>query len=234
MVRRRVLNFLAVLSLLLGVALAGLWRSSHRPHLYGIGHRWSVVSLFGQPFECACKSNDGHVELEWRRRTQPLPGPRFADWQAFVAWRSQFPRDARYARFGFAAYAGPFILYANTGTSMEGSVRGIIVPYWLPVILLAILPARLLRRSIGAYRARRGRRFQREHAPGPGLCRRCGYDLRATPDRCPECDELTEPRRVIEIAKGDHVADSRGPDPVSQRIREGRSPRGQPSGERAP
>ena len=38
------LNFLAVLSLLLCVALAGLWRSSQRQYLYGIGHNGSAFT----------------------------------------------------------------------------------------------------------------------------------------------------------------------------------------------
>jgi len=47
------------------------------------------------------------------------------------------------------------------------------VPYWSPVLLAALLPA------LWFYKWR--------HRPRPGRCLACGYDLRASSDRCPEC-----------------------------------------------
>ena len=52
------------------------------------------------------------------------------------------------------------------------------VPYWFLIILFFLLPALRL-----WHRTRRQ----------PGLCRTCGYDLRATPDRCPECGTAVSP-----------------------------------------
>jgi hypothetical protein len=49
-------------------------------------------------------------------------------------------------------------------------------PYWGPVLALACPPAV----AIGAILRRRTRRQS-------GHCPACGYDLRATPKRCPEC-----------------------------------------------
>ena len=59
--------------------------------------------------------------------------------------------------------------YNEYGTLIEA-------PFWLPVLLTLVLPI-----TLGILRAKAHRRNRR------GLCRACGYDLRATPDRCPEC-----------------------------------------------
>src|SRR4051794_19007569 len=51
---------------------------------------------------------------------------------------------------------------------------------WLLGLLLAALPGAVLARKFRRYMARR-------RAARGDLCRTCGYDLRATPERCPEC-----------------------------------------------
>jgi hypothetical protein len=58
-------------------------------------------------------------------------------------------------------------------------------PYWMPTVLFAILPGFM---SFSSLRRRLRRRYRRRH----GLCIHCGYDLRATPKRCPECGAEAE------------------------------------------
>jgi hypothetical protein len=50
------------------------------------------------------------------------------------------------------------------------------VPYWSVVLLLSVTPLWWLIRAVVHRRRRR-----------IGLCSKCGYDLRASKDRCPEC-----------------------------------------------
>ncbi len=49
-------------------------------------------------------------------------------------------------------------------------------PHWAPMLAAAVLPA------VGITRARRRQRRKRL-----GLCLKCGYDLRGSKERCPEC-----------------------------------------------
>ena len=57
----------------------------------------------------------------------------------------------------------------------------IVIPLWIPTLLFLTLTIAFMRGPL----RRRGRRRK-------GLCLTCGYDLRGTPERCPECGRRFE------------------------------------------
>lgn len=66
-------------------------------------------------------------------------------------------------------------------------LRVIVFPHWLPPCLV-LLPFGLLVRK-------HARRLER--ADNTGHCESCGYDLRATPQRCPECGRVPAARSAV-------------------------------------
>jgi hypothetical protein len=59
----------------------------------------------------------------------------------------------------------------------------ITIPWWQPALLLGLYPAA----SLCVFSVRRYRYWVRERRRKNGLCPACGYDLRGSTDRCPEC-----------------------------------------------
>jgi hypothetical protein len=76
-------------------------------------------------------------------------------------------KDAR-AFPGIRPGSGLYAKYSATGWEIA-------LPLWAFALLCAILPGWVVLHHLPVGQRR------------VGLCPKCGYDLRATPDRCPEC-----------------------------------------------
>ena len=182
--RRRLLNLLTALSLLLCVAAVGLWVRSY--------WRYDSVAVVDNTVErqgdhgvlwrsYAASSGRGMLRLmvedhEIRIRSdEPWPAPRQA-WELRRFAGNLAPRlDLTHGRGWLGISSGSGFGMGSGGSSHE---RYLTVPHWAVAFAAAVLAAPLVQRG-------RTRRVRQRHRAGS--CPTCGYDLRATPGRCPEC-----------------------------------------------
>jgi len=200
---RRLLNLLTLLSLLLCVALSVLWLRSSRVIDRLV---WSAVAGPEETRRSYIASGRGAVWFGRDRIVRPMTLARrlAAAAQSTPArerhWeRSTDPRDnvrpaalsddlRKWVGFPSDESEGAWLGFVHGEDTEESDVPLLpaacyrsytAIPYWMPLTAAACLPAaRLVHRSFRGLR----RRLRRA-----GHCPSCGYDLRATPDRCPEC-----------------------------------------------
>jgi hypothetical protein len=199
-------NALTVLSLLLCVASVALWVRSYWvedwaartdwriSYNYELQDGWTIWSdrgrLSGGTAYCfdgdaavltgleSSRSRELHEASAPVRPGTTLFGRGSGPPGEYDPWRRDQAKnaDSVWARAGFRRQM------TNVRVSRGGTrvyvVRenGLTVPHWLFALIFATAP---LLSALGILRRR-----QRKQA---GLCPRCGYDMRATPDRCPEC-----------------------------------------------
>lgn len=202
---RLLIHTLAWLSLILLVLMAGLWIRS-----YWIVDEWSWSSgkavaywpdwslrrdyeFRSEQGKCQWEietrgAADGHSLFMWSR-TPVDPSGVSNRWTIL-----HFPPRQLCTFFGFV-YANCRGLpdsfnYRPSVDQRTLDLAGVTLyqaPYWFPAILLAVLPAW---RAISFLRRWGDRRLAH------GFCPKCGNDLRATPERCPECGTVASTKAV--------------------------------------
>jgi hypothetical protein len=186
-VRRRLFTLCSALSLLLCVAVCVLWV---RSHLVGEQLRWESETTDPPTVVWAWSfaSDGGRAGVYFKREhVLSLSPQEYAGWRRMyqrypprTGWRREplnLARPPGFLGFGF--------LYENPGfqdvwakrAAVEADEFLLTAPYWF-LTLLSLSP------PLVYIAARRRRRRQRRRH---GLCLSCGYDLRASPERCPEC-----------------------------------------------
>jgi hypothetical protein len=174
--KRRLFNLAAAVSLVMMLAMVALWvRSYWRSYGWtgAIGTRVTDISvergiIFLERVSVASRSSiseDGWVSEPAATTAPYRDAGTVRDWKLLgFSW---FMTNGG-VQTPASGPDGVPIVWVTRPRSRVG------IPLWLLVLISSLAPMRWWLRH--------------RRAPAPSsFCRRCGYDLRATPERCPEC-----------------------------------------------
>ena len=176
----RLFTICLLLSLLCGLAIGVLWVRSYR---YSESIQWENARGTR-----SIRTVIGGVDVSYM----------IADWPSLL----NRPRKPRYIRETQQAGFNRLLLLSDTGENWidwqwhgfahyqysrrNGVVNAIwIVPFWAIAIATSLLPILWIMARWRSY-------INKRRAKRLGCCPVCGYDLRATPDRCPECGRVNQ------------------------------------------
>jgi hypothetical protein len=170
--RRKLFTLAAGVSAVLFLATVVVWVLSYRQPLgltrYGtrLDPWWTREDTFGVTagrfVQWTDAGNEGEVHVE-------MPARWYTVTDRTALWLNARPDGQTVQVLGFAWESCRF------APQFEGWYRVITFPCWFTALLFAIPPSAWVRAKV------------HRRAVRAGLCPVCGYDMRATPDRCPEC-----------------------------------------------
>jgi hypothetical protein len=163
--RRTTLHIFAVVSLLAAMAVLWAWRRSDS-HLVGVNVWWPMPQFGG------VYAYRGALYLDTGRFIGTRQQSNFADVVSLPiipAFHCRLDSDER-------------VIGIRYGPENRAGLAGY---YFLGLSFHWLMPLCLVIPSLWVARRRRERRFGRMR-----VCVHCGYDLRATPKRCPECGNV--------------------------------------------
>ena len=175
--KRRLFTILSALSLLLFVTVAVMWLRSHqvsdRVQFWRAGERWDVFAHHGRFVAQGqrWKLDNTAAEKPWHVEAWEAVEPARAI-RDYTRWGGRFTTlDRRWSWAGVEVERQRLGLPTWTWVRVEmrtlAAVSAIPPAAWLAWWLLG--------------------RWRRRRRLGAGACPACGYDLRASSERCPEC-----------------------------------------------